>query len=59
MGAMVLNELTETLAEHVYTAGEIVTFRKIRGLLLKISWTRAPNTRLCVGFGWGRTPELG
>lgn len=33
----VLNEQTESLAEHVYTAGEIVTSRRIRGLLQKIS----------------------
>lgn len=37
VGVMLLNERTETLAEHVYTAGEIVTSRRIRGLLQKIS----------------------
>lgn len=37
MGVMEVNEQTQALTEHVYTDGEIVTSRRIRGLLQKIS----------------------
>jgi len=37
MGVVMGSEQTENLADHVYTAGEVITSKKICGLLWAIS----------------------